>query len=578
MTYGGGVVQPRSCHSNPHPYVNRPNLKQSLRFLASIDVDLHASSKMRVSVGAAPVILDPHLPSHEPCPSQCQDRCALRLKGNIMSLQNVLPYRYIGAMAAAVLTLVVGASARADVLHVPSQYPTIQTGIDAAVNGDVVEIADGTYTGVDNKNLDFSGKAITVRSASGDPALCVIDCEQDGRGFHFHSGEGPDSVVEGMTVTNGYVDKGSPGGGGVRCYGSSPTLTNCTITGNSARNGGGVRCSRQSSPTLTNCTISGNTAEGGWGENGGGGGIRCYNGSNPTLIGCTISGNSADGGGGGVRCHGSSPTLTNCTITGNSAHNGGGVRCSGQSSPTLTNCTISGNRARWSGGVLSKDSSPTLTNCILWNDTPQEFHLTSGTLVVTYCNVQGGWPGTGNIKFDPLFVDPGNADYRLSACSPCIDAGDNDAVPFSITTDLDGNPRFVDDPGRYDIGNGIPPLVDMGCYEFQDDSLGIAVLTVSPDPLFAGQDGIFTVVNTTPHTATYLAYSLHGLGSFYVPFLNVTLDLEQPMRAGIAKPSDAGGNLKERFSIPSGMAGRDAWFQAVQMNLKTNVVVTTIVE
>ena len=118
----------------------------------------------------------------------------------------------------------VAPSAFADSLLVPSQYATIQDAIDAAVAGDEVVIADGTYTGVGNRDLDFGGKAITVRSASGDPALCVIDCQGDDidphRGFYFHSSESADSVVEGLTITNGYTTSSSPGGddgGGVCC-------------------------------------------------------------------------------------------------------------------------------------------------------------------------------------------------------------------------------------------------------------------------------------------------------------------------------------------------------------------------
>jgi hypothetical protein len=83
---------------------------------------------------------------------------------------------------------------------------------------------------------------------------------------------------------------------------------------------------------------------------------------------------------------------------------------------------------------------------------------------IQYSNIHGSFPGTGNIDADPLFVD---ADGRLPAGSPVIDAGSNAAVPNGITTDLDGNPRFVDDPGTPETGNGDPPVVDMGAYEFQ---------------------------------------------------------------------------------------------------------------
>lgn len=69
-----------------------------------------------------------------------------------------------------------------------------------------------------------------------------------------------------------------------------------------------------------------------------------------------------------------------------------------------------------------------------------------------------------------MFVAPGMSDYRLASGSPCIDASDNDAVPMNIDNDLDGNPRFVDDPDTKDTGKGDPPIVDMGAYEFQAES------------------------------------------------------------------------------------------------------------
>ncbi len=168
--------------------------------------------------------------------------------------------------------------------------------------------------------------------------------------------------------------------------------------------------------------------------------------------------------GGGMSSLGGHPVVTNCTFSGNTASNGGGMLNLGNSNPTVTNCTFSGNIG---GGMANiAGGSPTVTNCILWGDSPDEFSGNS-TPTVSYTDVQGGFPGTGNIDADPLFVDPLTGDYRLSPGSPCIDAGDNTAVPLDITTDLDGNPRFVDDPGTPDTGLGKPPIVDMGAYELQ---------------------------------------------------------------------------------------------------------------
>jgi hypothetical protein len=471
---------------------------------------------------------------------------------------------------------------------------TIQAALDAANPSDFIEIADGTYTGSGNRDLDMLGKPVTVRSASGVPALCIVDCEAAGRGFHFHSAETADSVIEGLTISNGYVDGGLRGsdGGGVYCEGSSPTIRNCVITGNSVHYpgiGGGIAC-RDSSPMVTECTISWNWAEAsgggvgcfggnpqfsgctiGWnsidfGSGGGiaclssgsarfadcvitdnvgadGGGIACWQ-NNSVFYECLVAGNDADSGG-GVHCyqcdpafsactiqsneagtgggfccewgaapmltrcviranlafngggvlvtHSSSPTLMSCLIAANSASSGGGVFCDSWScTPSLTNCTICDNEAWYLGGAL-RSGSAVLTNCILWNDIPDEISFSDST--VSFCDVQGGWGGAGNIDADPLFVDPDGPDndpatwedndYRLSAGSPCIDAGDSGAVPADgldldgdgdvdepVPFDLDGLPRFVDDPDTADTGVPHPsypdlPIVAMGAYEFQ---------------------------------------------------------------------------------------------------------------
>ncbi len=171
----------------------------------------------------------------------------------------------------------------------------IQAGIDAAFDDDTVLVADGTYTGEGNKNMSFDGKAITVQSENG-PESTIIDMEGDGRAFTFENDEGPDSVLDGSTLTNGNVDDDpwpESNGGAIWCYLSSPTIADCTFSGNSAREDGGGMCNKYSDPTLTNCTFSGNSADYG-------GGMYNDSYSSPILTNCTFSANTTLHHGGGM--------------------------------------------------------------------------------------------------------------------------------------------------------------------------------------------------------------------------------------------------------------------------------------
>ncbi|MCH7798723.1 MAG: hypothetical protein IID28_09820 [Planctomycetes bacterium] len=413
------------------------------------------------------------------------------------------------------VTVLAVSTAQAVIINVPAQQPTIQAGIIAANPGDEVVVAPGTYF----EAINFVGKAITVRSTDPtDPAVVaatIINGGGSGTVVTCTSGEGSDTALSGLVITGGNaVD----GGGGMLNAGSSPTVTNCSFIGNTGA-GGGMYNTDNSSPTVTNCTFSGNTATGF------GGGMLSEGSSSPTVINCTFSGNTAPGGGGMANTN-SSPTVTNCAFTGNTAGNGGGMANDGasptvtncsfientassngggmanlSSNPTVTNCTFSGNSAVRGGGMANLSSNPTVTNCILWGDSPEEI-VASGTPIVTYSDVQGGWPGTGNIDADPLFVDPDNGDFRLSPGSPCIDAGNNWGLPQDTTDldgdgdtreltpwDLDGNPRFNADPADFDPGCGVPVVVDMGAYEFQFDPV---------DEVFLGDldgDGIVGIVD-----------------------------------------------------------------------------------
>ena len=267
-----------------------------------------------------------------------------------------------------ILVLVIACFSYADIIHVPGDQPTIQKGIDAAWHGDIVLVADGVYTGSGNKDLDFKGKAITVTSENG-AENCIIDCESDGGGFYFHSGETEESVVSGFTITHGYVTSGV---GGIYCENfSSPTIeeniikaSNCGILCSSSSpiiqhneiidnhhisyEGGGIFC-RSSSPTIQNNNISENGA-------GRGGGVWVEDSSSPVIINNTITGNSATSGAGGIEFVNSSPTIENNEISGN---HGGGIKCGGGGSSSIAiidniiNGNYGGSGINCSGGDVS---------------------------------------------------------------------------------------------------------------------------------------------------------------------------------------------------------------------------------
>ena len=200
-------------------------------------------------------------------------------------------------------------------------HETIQAGIDAAGAGDTVVVADGTYTGVGNRDINFGGKAITVVSENG-PSGCVIDClgseSYPHRGFYFRNNEGSGSVVDGFTIINGYTGMMLPDdngkGGGIYCYSADPTIKNCIIKNNFAvTDGGGIACS-DSTSRIVNCLIVDNSA------NGAGGGLYCTVQSSIEVINCTISGNQSVNKGGGFCCRsGSNSTLTNSILWNNAA-------------------------------------------------------------------------------------------------------------------------------------------------------------------------------------------------------------------------------------------------------------------
>ena len=288
-------------------------------------------------------------------------------------------------------------------------FATVQRGIDASINSDTVLVLAGTYV----ENINYNGKNIVVGSlflSTSDTSYIsstVIDGNQNGTVVSFESGEDNTAVLSGFTIQNGM---NLASAGGIYCWGSSPSLENLTISGNSAGLGGGIWCYGSSSPSLKNLTISGNSAIS-WG-----GGICVMYNSNPSLENVKITNNYTDDCGGGIFYDmvslGSS--LNNVTITNNYAgddcdpgwegEGGGGIAV----------------RATTFNGYVS------LVNCVLWNNLPDEIYSQSqnNEITVSYSDIQGGWEGEGNIDADPLFCNPENGDYTLATNSPCVGTGE----------------------------------------------------------------------------------------------------------------------------------------------------------
>ncbi len=201
-------------------------------------------------------------------------------------------------------------------------FPTIQAALSNAEAWDVVELRDGVYTGLGNRDISVPARPLTIRSESGDPSACVIDCQGGPldyhRGFTFSGDVGQETMLRGVGITGGQVASNS-GGGAILCQNGSPRLAGCLLF----RNDGGAR----------------------------GGDVACEGRSFPALVRCTLSGSRADSGG-GIYYAASTGALVQASIVSFSSA-GSGIGCGANASPMLSCSVVYGNAGGdWDAGCL----------------------------------------------------------------------------------------------------------------------------------------------------------------------------------------------------------------------------------
>ncbi|UCD63505.1 MAG: right-handed parallel beta-helix repeat-containing protein [Candidatus Zixiibacteriota bacterium] len=313
-------------------------------------------------------------------------------------------------------------------VRVPGDHPTIQAAINAAEEGGTVVIGDGTYSGDGNRDIDFKGKNIVLRSENG-PEFTIIDCDgseaEPHCGFYLHSGEDETSEIDGFTITDAYGPDWWDAA--VRCEGASPTLRNCIITANNCN---GVRYER-ATLRVYDCVVTENESRGIWVD-------AC----GAVVSGCEISFNEDYGVIWNARWYGYEFEMTDCLVRNNGGH--GLWLLVGSGLFHVQNCTFVGNRIgaeyEWdfpkavvSMPTATSTETSTIENCIMAFN--EEYglisHIWAGDVVVSCNDAYGNgikdfeYVGEepeddyGNFSQDPLFCDAAGGDFSISTTSPC---------------------------------------------------------------------------------------------------------------------------------------------------------------
>jgi len=366
-------------------------------------------------------------------------------------------------------------------------------GTGTVLDGVVVSAGNTEPIDFADWDADYDGAGVYLESASPILRHCAIERNQTAARWT-PDGYGPGGHGAGVYCSNGFptfddctiinnrtgLGRSSGSGAGMYFVNSSPRIQGCRIIANntgdgeaerrgpepdsfaaSAGHGAGVYLGSSLCSVTNSVIVFNQTGSGGQG----------------TELPPDFFGDSGDGGdGGGVFVDAaSSLALVNSHVAYNRTGDGGWGCWSGDPP-----CHIEEGRSGRGGGLFAFPGRLTVANSVVWsNVSPDTDAQVSGTFTARHSCIQHlptYLVGGGNITSDPLFRNPegpdgilgtSDDDFRLLPGSPCIDAGDNAAVPFGIWTDADGQQRFQDDPNTPDTGLGSPPVVDMGAFEFQ---------------------------------------------------------------------------------------------------------------
>ncbi len=378
-------------------------------------------------------------------------------------------------------------STAAETLHVPGDYASIQEAVDAAIDGDTIEVSPGVYEG----GIEIFDKAVTIIAPLG-PEVTIVDCQQQTRGFYFWRHENEQPVIDGFQIQNGNA---GDGGGGIKCRTSSPMIRNCIIENCTGFEYGGGIVLTESSAWIVNCIIRNNL---------------CYN---------DISNLSAYGG--GVCSLSSTPVIINTLICDNTSQGfpqfgtsgyAGGLYLSSTAQiaeqPVMINCTVANNHViNGNGdGVWSAWCEPVISNCIFWGHI--EDYIGSNQNI-TFSTMADNNAWGGNLSLDPLFTSEGSFDYLISHSdagqvedSPCIDAGNN----FADLTCFHGLERMIclnelttRTDGLTDSG-----MVDMGfhyTFDYPSPPSPTPAATATPEPTSSPTPASTETPEPTPTTS-----------------------------------------------------------------------------